>query len=99
MVVKMYYGCFSGIHPQNPTGKNYGCEYIFCEEKQKVGLFVYHLEGLRVPLMVRVPQFGNHCSTCCLVIRLGEMYSSKQIFSPWCGLFSPWLLVSIYPVS
>jgi len=26
-----------------------------------VGLFVYHLEGLRVPLLVRVPQFGNHC--------------------------------------
>jgi len=25
----------------------------FCKEKQKVGLFVYHLEGLRVP------QFGN----------------------------------------
>ena len=24
---------------------------------------MYHLEGLRVPLMVRIPQFGNHCST------------------------------------
>jgi len=23
---------------------------------------VYHLEGLRVPLVVRVPQFENHCS-------------------------------------
>jgi len=34
---------------------------FFCEEKQKVGLFVYHREGLRVPLLVRVPQFGNHC--------------------------------------
>ena len=22
---------------------------------------MYHLEGLRVPLLVRVPQFGNHC--------------------------------------
>jgi len=33
---------------------------FFCEEKQKVGLFVYHLEGLRVPLVVRVPQFENH---------------------------------------
>jgi len=22
---------------------------------------VYHLEGLRVPLLVRAPQFGNHC--------------------------------------
>jgi len=21
---------------------------------------MYHLEGLRVPLVVRVPQFGNH---------------------------------------
>jgi len=33
----------------------------FCEEKQKVGLFVYHLEGLRVPLVVRIQQFRNHC--------------------------------------
>jgi len=32
----------------------------FCEEKQKVSLLVYHLEGLRVPLLVRVPQFANH---------------------------------------
>jgi len=32
-----------------------------CEEKQKVGLFAYHLEGLREPLVVRVPQFENHC--------------------------------------
>jgi len=23
---------------------------------------VYHLEGFRVPLVVRVPQFENHCS-------------------------------------
>jgi len=38
---------------------------FFCEEKQKVGLFVYHLEGLRAPLLVRVPQFGNHCSRSC----------------------------------
>jgi len=28
---------------------------VFCEEKQKVSLLVYHLEGLCVP------QFGNHC--------------------------------------
>jgi len=34
---------------------------FYCEEKQKIGLFVYHLEGLSVPLLVRVPQFGNHC--------------------------------------
>ena len=41
---------------RNLSSKNYSCECIFCEEKQKVGLFVYHLEGLRVP------QFENHCS-------------------------------------
>jgi len=33
----------------------------FCVEEQK-GL-TYHLEGLHVPLVVRVPQFGNHCAT------------------------------------
>ena len=49
-----------GIYQQNPTGNNYSCEYIFCEEKQKVDLFMYHLEGLRVPLLVRVQQVGNH---------------------------------------
>jgi len=32
--------------------------YSFCVEEQK-GL-AYHLEGLRAPLVVRVPQFGNH---------------------------------------
>jgi len=32
--------------------------YSFCVEEQK-GL-TYHLEGLGVPLVVRVPQFGNH---------------------------------------
>jgi len=31
--------------------------YSFCVEEQK-GL-MYHLEGLRVPLVVRVPQFGS----------------------------------------
>jgi len=30
----------------------------FCVEEQK-GL-AYHLEGLHVPLVVRVPQCGNH---------------------------------------
>jgi len=35
--------------------------YSFCVEEQK-GL-AYHLEGLRVPLVIRVPQFGNHCVT------------------------------------
>jgi len=33
---------------------------FFREEKLEVGLFVYHLETLRVLLLVRVPQFGNH---------------------------------------
>jgi len=32
--------------------------YYFCVEEQK-GL-AFHLEGLCVPLVVRVPQFGNH---------------------------------------
>ena len=41
---------------RNLSSTNYSCEYIFCEEKQKVGLFVYHVEGLRVP------QFENHWS-------------------------------------
>jgi len=39
----------------------------FCVEEQK-GL-AYHLEGLRVPLVVRVPQFGNHWRRgikCCI---------------------------------
>jgi len=52
----------SGIYQQNPTSKNFSCEYIFCEGKQKAGLFVYHLEGLRAPLVVHVPQFENHWS-------------------------------------
>jgi len=51
----------SGIYQQNPTAKNYSCEYIFCEKNNKVGLFVCHLESFCVPLLVRVPQFGNHC--------------------------------------
>jgi len=37
--------------------------YAFCLEEQK-GL-AYHLEGLRVPLVVRVPQFGNHWFRWC----------------------------------
>jgi len=35
--------------------------FSFCVEEQK-GL-AYHLEGLRVPLVVHVPQFGNHCNS------------------------------------
>ena len=51
----------SGIYLQNLISKNYSCEYNFCLEK--VGLFVHHVESLHVglPLVVRVPQFGNHC--------------------------------------
>jgi len=50
-----------GIYLQNPINKNYSCEYNFSLEK--VGLFVHHVESLHVglPLVVRVPQFGNHC--------------------------------------
>jgi len=51
----------SGIYEENPISKSYGYECIFCEEKQNLGLFTYHLEGLRVPLVVHVPQFRNHC--------------------------------------
>jgi len=40
----------------------------FCEEKQKVGLFVCQLEGFCIPLQVHVQQFGNHrfkgCGSC-----------------------------------
>ena len=41
---------------QNLISKNYSCEYILCEEKHKVGLFMYHCEGFHIP------QFGNHCT-------------------------------------
>jgi len=35
---------------------------LFRGEKEKVVRPVtYHLEGLRMPLVVSVPQFGNHC--------------------------------------
>ena len=34
---------------------------LFSQEKQKVGLVVNHRDGLRVPLLVHVPQLGNHC--------------------------------------
>jgi len=33
--------------------------YSFCVQEQMA--LAYHLEGLRVPLVVRVPQVGNHC--------------------------------------
>jgi len=72
MVVRNYNGQFSkpirqvhknaGIYSQNPVSKSKAkaVNAVFCEEKQKVSLLVYHLEGLCVPLLVRVPQFGNH---------------------------------------
>jgi len=49
-----------GIYEQNRICKSYDCEYIFCEEKHNLGSFPCRLEGLRVPLVVHVPQFGNH---------------------------------------
>jgi len=71
MPVRNYNGCFSklirevhknaGIYLQNPINKNK--MFSFCVEEQK-GL-AYHLEGLRVPLVV--PQFGNHCSNWMLL--------------------------------
>jgi len=67
MAVRNYKGHFSklirevhknaGIYQQNPISKNK--MFFLCVEEQQ-GL-AYHLEGLRVPLVVRVPQFGNHC--------------------------------------
>jgi len=50
----------SGIYQQNLININYSCEYNFCLEK--VDLFIHHLESLRVPLVVRILQFGNHCT-------------------------------------
>ena len=50
----------SGIYEQNTISKIITMNIFFCLEKQKVGLFVYHLESLRVPLVVLAPQFGNH---------------------------------------
>jgi len=51
----------AGIYQQNPISKSYNCEYNSCEEKQKVGLFAFHLKGLRVSFAVRAPQFENRC--------------------------------------
>ena len=48
----------AGIYYQNSISENK--MYSFCVEEQK-GL-TYHLEGVRVPLVVRVPQFGNYRS-------------------------------------
>jgi len=41
---------------------------IFCEEKQKVGLFAEHHEGLRVP------QSENHCRTVARESSIGGLY-------------------------
>jgi len=40
--------------------------YSFCVEEQMA--LAYHLEGFRAPLVVRVPQVGNHCHN-------GDMFS------------------------
>jgi len=72
MAVRKYYG-----HCYKPT-REVGCtkiqEFIkriwqvkiiamnISVKKNRVGLYVYHLEGLRLPLLVCVPQFGNHCA-------------------------------------
>ena len=50
----------SGIYYITRQVKMIAVNIFFCEEKQKIGLFVYHLEGLRVPLLVYLPWFGNH---------------------------------------
>jgi len=34
---------------------------FFLWRKTERYIFTYHLEGLRVPPMVPIPQFGNHC--------------------------------------
>ena len=49
----------------NKTGqeKIIAMNICFCEEKQDVGLFVYHLENLRNALLLRVRLFGNHTFT------------------------------------
>jgi len=74
MAVRKYYGHFQ--KPTRDIGNTNIQEFInrtrqvkiiavnifLCCEKQKVGLFVYHLEGLHIPLLVCVPQFENHCS-------------------------------------
>jgi len=48
----------AGFYQQIPISKNE--MYSFGAEEQK-GL-AYHLTILRVPLLARVPQVGNHCS-------------------------------------
>jgi len=47
----------AGFYQQIPISKNE--MYSFGAEEQK-GL-AYHLTILRVPLLARVPQVGNHC--------------------------------------
>jgi len=49
------------IYKQSPTIKSKNFEYGWFVKKQKIGLLKYHLEGLCIPLVVCVPQFGNHC--------------------------------------
>jgi len=70
--------------------------FSFCVEEQK-GL-AYHLEGLRAPLVVRLPQFGNHCFRAGInyvVTTTDLMFRKLLIFDGltnfmlkwiWCGL-------------
>ena len=46
--------------------------YSFCVEEQK-GL-AYHLEGLRVTLVVRLPQLGNHWVTLTISYLLSSFH-------------------------
>jgi len=55
--------------------------YVFCVEKQKVDLLAYHLEGLRVPVVIRVLQFGNHWYNECISGLLCQWFS--VCLSPW----------------
>jgi len=45
-------------------------------------LLAYHLKSPRVPLVVRVPQFENHCSRCTLRAMLTAL-RAHQVISNW----------------
>jgi len=60
-------------------------EFIKKRDKEKQSVFflcrrreglAYHLEGLRVPLVVRVPRFGNHCLN--KIVRACNVFRVKQ---------------------
>jgi len=50
-------GSNEGKNTRTRQVKTIAVNIFFCDKKHKAGLFVCHLEGLRVP------QFGNHCSS------------------------------------